>query len=171
MKQVKKSWIAALVGALLMATLVGVVWARPKARPQASPGWKVLTISPADCIPATDSDDWYNEGYRLYCSFGACYFTCPVPLPPETVRVKKFEMYAKDQGGSNIGSDLYRTYAKAGNEVKMADADSSGSSPGVRTFTDTSIDYNPVRSRHGTFIWLVVKTGNLKVYGFRVCYE
>ena len=171
MKQVKKSWIAALVGALLMATLVGVVWARPNGRPEASPAWKVLTVSAADCIPALDGNDWDNWGRFLRCDSGICYFTCPVPLPPETVRVKKFEMYAHDEGPLNITSRLHRPYPLAGNALKMADANSSGSSSGVRTFTDTTIANNPVRPRHGTYVWLKVPTGSYEVYGFRVCYE
>ena len=181
MKKVKKSWIAALVGALLMATLVGVVWARPNARPLAAATTKRITIPGGWFHPVADGYDWYNSGKLIYSEKHETiqYFTAPVVFPSggQKFTVERIALLVHDDNGPAQGNNdacvrLKKTNPGGGTEVLMSYVCSTGSATGVRTFTDTVIDNNPVTTARGAYLWLEIEDDTyLFVHGVRIWYH
>ena len=75
MRKVKRSWIAVVMGALLLGTLVGVVWARPHDRPDTQDITRKVTLTGADFIPSDESANWGNSGDYALCESGSCIYT------------------------------------------------------------------------------------------------
>ena len=181
MIRVKKWWIPLLLGALLMATLVGVVWARPNARPLAAATTKRITIPAGWFHPTREGADWTNGGGEITSNKDeeSQFFIAPVVFPSagQTFTVEKMALYAYDQNGGLGNYDacvsLYKTNPGAGSDVKMAGACSTGSSTtDPRTFTETTIKYNPVTTARGAYLWLTIEDDtNLDVYGVRIWYH
>ncbi len=180
MKKVQKSWAAVLLGALLIATLVGVVWAAPDSRPRAAVKTKKITIPAGWFHPNQDGHNWTNVGeYITSHDTYPATFLAPVVFPSsgQKFTVEKMALYAYDENDDLVGGDvcatLFRTNPVQGNEVFMGYVCSSGSSPtDPRTFTETSFNYNPVTTARGAYLQLYIPDNtNLKVYGVRIWYH
>ena len=168
MKNVKKSWIALLLGGLLAATLVGVVWARPKSH---HGGFHyTVTIPGAHFHPIQDGYDWYNAGSVIRVHSGQGSFYAAVPMLPGNRTVESMTMYVKDDHASfNAVAKLYRTKTD-GTQQEMAAVNSTGSSSSIRTFSDTTVSPSTVWGGHGAYIWLEIWSTNIDVYSIQIKY-
>ena len=185
MKKVKKSWIAVLCGALLMATLVGVVWARPNARPQAAATTKRITIPAGWFHPVGSGYSWRSFGYYTvsYLNQTSVFFHAPVVFPSggQKFTVEKIALYAYDENGPAQGNKnacvyLYKTNPLVGatsQPAMMASVCSTGSSAtDPRTFTTTTIASNPITTARGAYLRLEIEDNtDLLVYGVRIWYH
>jgi hypothetical protein len=176
MKKVKKYWMVLLFGGLLMAILVGVAGARPNDRPMGALTRRI-TIPAGHFIPAHSNDTWNNEVHRLYSMTDGATdkFVAPVVFPTgQAVVVESITFWAYDNNAAdNLCVYLYRTDPTAANKVEMASACTSGFSTTLPlSFTDSTIDNNPVK--HGKGVCLQLETednSNLMLYGVRISYH
>jgi hypothetical protein len=174
-RRVKKYWMVLLLGAVLMSTLVGVAGARPHGRPLGALSRRI-TIPAGHFIPTTDDWDYLNSGYYVRNVVGDATYTAPVVFPTgQAVVVESVTLYAYDHdSGDEICVRLYRTDPTSGSEVEMANVCSSGASTNdPRHFTESSIDYNPVKHGKGVLVWLSIGDYgiDLKAYGVRIQYH
>jgi hypothetical protein len=176
MKRVKKYWMVVLLGGLLMATLVGVAGARPNDRPMAALSRRI-TIPAGHFIPHDDDDLYENSGYKIESGTDASseYFVAPVVFPTgQAVVVESITLYAYDGHGSyDMCLTLYRTDPTAGTQADMANVCSSDmSTTDPRSFTDSSIDNNPVKHGKGVYLWLDIEDDTvMRFYGARIEYH
>ena len=77
----KKASMAIMLAALLVATIVGVVWARPNQSPQAADIIRKITIPAAFFHPYQDGIDYNNRGVWLAVDSSNGRFTAPVVFP------------------------------------------------------------------------------------------
>jgi hypothetical protein len=178
MRRTKRLWIPILLGALLIATLVGAASARPNSRPQEQ-AWRVLTVAPHACNPRTDTIDYnYLAGYLL--SNGNTAFVCPMDFPAAgeqavgAVNVKRVTAYVLDNDG-NAGDTIRfyfrKVYPMGGDSYQaMAEAESTESASDPQVIMDTSIDYNPVYRSQAPYVWVVMEAAGHKLYGVYVHY-
>jgi hypothetical protein len=178
MRRIKRLWIPVLLGAVLIATLVGVAGARPNARPLAQP-WRVLAVPAHACIPRDEAEDYlYQAGY-LVCETGSCAFVCPMDFPAAgeqavgAINVKRLTAYVLDGDGSasNVMTYLRKTYPMGGNSWQtMATASSIDGPSDPQTAMDTSIDNNPIYRSQAPYVWVSLLTANLRLYGLYIHY-
>lgn len=169
MKEIKKWWVAVLLGLLLMATLVGVMFARPGARPNAGAS-KTLTVPAAAFVPIKDDMDWYNNGSYIQLDSGTGVFIASVQFPGR-VTVESITLYAYDNNGSaQVCAYLFRSTPPTGNEESMAGVCSTGASDtDPRLFTTTLISPNRVTRRHGVYLEIMFYgSSDLRVYGVKI---
>lgn len=173
MTKIKRSWMAVVMGVVLVATLVGVVWARPHDTPQAQDITRKITIPGAFFHPFEDGIAWHNDGRYIRLSSGQGVFTAPVIFPClPSVTVERLIVYAEDTNGSgNVCASLYRTRPQHGDEKKMGEACSSGTTSGVQPFTDSNISPNVVWPSHGAYVWLDIDGTGIYVHAVRVEYH
>jgi hypothetical protein len=175
MKKLKRLWMPALLGILLMATVAGAASARPDARP-VEQGWRVLTVPSTSCIPHEPTPSWSHWGDRVECASDDCQFACVVNFPAAgeqavgAVYVKRVTMYAFDNGVASYAVvRLAKAYPPTGAKAQMAWAQSIGSTDDPQTVMDTSIINNPVYRVQGPFIWITIHAG-AKAYGAYIHY-
>ena len=165
---VKKLWIAVLVGMLLVLSLAGEAGARERAAVSA---WKYVTVPAGHFIPTTDSWAYSNNGYYLT---GDGNFTAPVVFPGSgQVIVKKVILFAVDNTvGADVDVTLYKTDPAAGVEVSVASAASIGNESGIRTFKNSTIKQATITRSRGAYLWLSfdVDNHNLRAYAVKVAY-
>lgn len=172
MKQVKKWWAAAILGLLLVATLVGVVLARPSARPKAA-ARQVMTVPAAAFVPIKDGIDWYNNGSYIQLDSGVGVLIAPVRFPGK-VMVKSITLYAYDNNDSHdVCAYLFRSRPSTGSELSMGTACSTGASgTDPRVFTTTLISPNRVTPKHVVYLELMFyDSSDLRVYGVKITYR
>jgi len=168
----KKASMAIMLAALLVATIVGVVWARPNQSPQAADIIRKITIPAAFFHPRYDGIDYSNAGMCLAVDSGSGGFTAPVVFPTlSAVTVKKITLSVTD---NNAGSDaciaMYRTSPKNLTESGMAAVCSAGSG-GATSYDDNTIDNAVVWPAHGPYLWLDIYGTNIRVYGVTIEYQ
>jgi hypothetical protein len=172
MGQLKKCWIVLLLGAVLMATLMGVAGARPMGAIS-----RRITVPAGHFIAHDNNDLYYNGGYQVYSKNDGIteIFTAPVVFPTgQSVVVESITLYLYDENASDEACvTLYRTDPTAGDQVSMAAVCSTGSSStNPRSFTDISISNNPLKHGKGVYLWLTIEDNtNLDVYGVRIQYH
>ena len=176
MKQVKKSWIAVLLGALLMGVLVGAVWARPGGRPRAAATTKKMTIPAGAFHPVDEGYEFYNDGSWITADTAGANFATHVVFPGggDRFTVEKLTLYAYDKAmPANICVYLYRTNPTNGTESLMASKCSSGSSStDPRSFTTTNINPSLATTPRGLYVLLEIEDAtNLDAYGVRIYYR
>jgi hypothetical protein len=181
MKELKRLWIPLLLGAVLMATLVGVASARPSARPLQQP-WRVLTVPVQNCDPQEETVDYRHQSDCLLCEAGACLFFCSLDFPAAgeqavgAVNVKRLTLYAYDNdtgGGDWVSASLYKSYGpSAGGNTVMATASTMGSDSTAdpQTVMDTSIVDNPIYRVQGNFLTMYIGDTTLKAYAVHIHY-
>ena len=184
MKKTRRPWIALLLGALLLTTLVGAVWARPQSspathdtahkldRPKAHhAGFHyTITIPGAAFHPAWDGLDWQNWGWQIYLSSGEGRFTTVVPMLPGNRTVESMTMYVKDNNGS-VNACVYLDRTKTdGAKAGMAQTCSVASSGSIRSFTDTSISPSTIWGGHGAYLELYIGGTGIDVYAVQIKY-
>jgi hypothetical protein len=178
MARLKRLSIAVLLGVLLVAVLAGLARARPNARPLQQV-WRVLTISPSDCVPyGSGISDWVNQGGYVECPGATnCRFYCPVHFPAAgeqavgAVNVKRVTLYFSDQVAANMGVSLWKNHPPAGVEVEMAAAESFGIHlDDPATVMDTTIAKNPVYRNQGPYLEIVMDAAGHRTYGVYIHY-
>ena len=179
MKRFKKSWMAVVVAAILVGTLAGVVWARPKDRPEAQDITRKVTLTGADLIPAADELDWQNQGGSLELSsstIGGLH--APVVFPClSSVVVERIKLHAYDNNGGLVAgacATLYRAKPDTKSDQELASACSpsepGGTSADPETFTSTDIDQQVWPSQKA-YILITIIGENVKVYGVTIEYH
>ncbi len=171
MKKVKKWWMPLLLGALLMAILVGVVWARPNARPLAV-NWVNHTVSAYHCIPMRQNVDWAYGSEDLHCSSGgSCSFVCPIRPPHEgSVRIQRLVMYAYDNASGNVCIVLREHQTTTGNAVLRLDvACTSDSANNPETYTYDHDNFT-VSRKEDLVVYVSMADAGQKLYGFKIRY-
>ena len=173
MTKVRKSWMAVVMGALLVGTLVGVVWARPNERPEAQDITRKVTMTAGEFIPTTDNWDYSNNGNFVNCASGSCNFSAPIVFPClPSVTVERIKLHVRDNNGSaRAVATLYRAYPTTGVEVWLGDAESpTGSSGAIKTYTSDPIN-KVVWPSQRAYIWLTIGGTSIDVYGVTVEYH
>jgi hypothetical protein len=172
MKKIKKSWIAVVTGALLLGTLVGVVWARPNDRPEAQDITRKVTLGGANFIPSEDYQDWGNRGDFATCDSGTCTYTAPVVFPClPSVTVERIKLHVRDfNGGASVTASLRRTNPATGAEREMGSATSGNTGDSIQTFTSDPIN-QVVWPSQGAYIQLDFGDKYILVYGVTVEYH
>jgi hypothetical protein len=174
-KRLKSLWMPALLGVLLMTSLVGAAVARPNARPLEQ-AWRVLSIPALVCIPHDEGDDYRFLGTHLYCQAPDCDFACEIDFPAAgeqavgAISVKRVTMYAYDNAVGLVQFSLLKTYAPMGVSQQMAWAMTSDLANDPQAAMDTSVVNNPVYRTQAPVLWLSVGNTTGKVYGFHVHY-
>jgi hypothetical protein len=184
MTKIRRSWIALLLGGLLLATLVGVVWAKPKGEPAAHGTAAKLdkpkshhgafhytvTIPGGHFHPRYDGLDWYNGGNYIQMTSGVGQFTAAVPMLPGNRTVESVTMYVQDNNGAVDACVYLRRTKTDGTETSMASVCSTGSSGSIRTFSDTSISPSTIWGGHGAYLYLSIASTNIQVYSVQINY-
>ena len=168
MKKLKRSWMAMLMGMLLLGTLVGAVWARPQNRPEAQNTTRRVTIPGAFFNPVSDLVDSYNSGNKIYMLTAYGHFTAPVVFPClSPVTVERLILYADDGNPAmNACAELHRTRLPQGADVPLGWVCSpAGTTTGVQPFIDDTISPNVVWPAHGVYVWIEIGGPNIDVYG------
>lgn len=135
-----------MLGAVLLGTMVGVVWARPQGSPQAADITRKVTVPAAFFHPREEGLNWSNDGGGMAVDSGSAIFTAPVVFPTlSAVTVKKITLSVEDHNGTvDACVTLYRTSPKNLTQVSMATACSSGTWGGRSTLMMTA--YSTPRS-------------------------
>ena len=173
MTKAKKTWIAIVMGVLVVGTLVGVVWARPHGRPQAADITRKVTLPGAFFHPYEDGELWHNEGREIEVPTGSGVFTAPVIFPClPSVTVERLILYVEDNNGSaDACASLYRTRPQNGDEALMGTACSNDVTIVVQPFIDGSINPNVVWPSHGVYVKLQIGGPSIYVHAVRVEYH
>jgi hypothetical protein len=176
MKGLKRLWALALSSVLLMSIVVGIAAAGPNSRPLEQ-SWRVLAVPPHACIPRDKAENWTASASFIHCNSATCGFHCPLDFPAAgeqtvgAVNVKRFTMYAYDNGLREITAVVRKTYPPTGGWEDMASVSSADSPADPQGVMDTSIDANPMVYRSQTpYIDLTIGNNSFKVYGFYVHY-
>ena len=173
MKEVKKSWMAVVMGVILVGTLVGVVWARPNDRPEAQDITRKITVPAGFFHAAIDGIDWVNLGPYIKMTSGPGIFTAPVVFPClPSVTVERLTLYVEDNNSSwNACAALERTRPQQGDQAQMAHVCSNGTTTGVQPFTDGSISPDVVWPSHGVYAWINIDGTSIYVHAVRIEYH
>lgn len=173
MRRVNKSWMAMVAAALLLGTLVGVVWARPTDRPQTAGETRKVTLTGADFNPTQEGMDWYNYGGYVRCDELECTFTAPVVFPTiQAVTVERIRLHVDDNNASSTASaGIWRENPSIGTEAFWASAASTlGTSGGVKTYSSGAVN-KVVWPSQRAYIWLQINDVDIKVHGVTVEYH
>jgi hypothetical protein len=179
-----KKWIMlsipVLLGVLLIATLVGVAGARPKARAEAPPPLYNWWISEHHCVPAYNMYDqlfdYDHDEFWLRCDAGICQFVCPIRPPYQGhIHVYRLSMYYDDnQPGKGIMFQLYKTAARDCDHWALGETGFSSDGPGCPQVVTMNINTIPalaqVSEAQDLHVSLSISPG-LAVYGFRLRYQ
>ena len=171
MKEMKKWWMPLLLGALLMAILVGVAGARPNARPLAV-AWRNHTVSAHHCTPMHDDTDWAYGSEDLHCSSGgSCSFVCPIRPPHEgSVRIQRLTMYAYDNGTGEVCVSLREHRTTTGNVVlRLASSCTSDSANDPETYSYDHPNFT-VSRKEDVYVFVRMNSPGQKLYGFKIRY-
>jgi hypothetical protein len=177
MRKVKNCWTPMLLGAVLMATLVGVAGVRGDERPEAGALSRRITVPAGHFFPNDDAVNWqYHTHYLVSETDGTDQrFNAPVVFPTgQAVMVESITLYAYDNNASdNVCAFLLLIDPTAGDGVVMANVCSDGASendPG--SFTDSTVENNPAKHGKGVFLGLRMEDDtDLKAYGVRIQYH
>jgi hypothetical protein len=172
MRNVKRLWMPLLLGALLIATLVGVAGARPNARPEASPQLVNWMISAHHCIPRDDTTDWDILPQYAECESAACTFYCPIKPPHEgVIRVQRLAMYVFDNTVGNICISLAQVYPKSATYVYRLSSACTGDSaadPWVLSYNPANFKVSVLQDIH---VSVALPSNGQRLYGFKLKYE
>ena len=171
MEKLRKSWVAVIMVVLLLATLVGVVWARPQNRPQAQDITRKIVVLGNEFNPRYETTNYSNKGTYLSCDSASCYFSADVVfpcLPAVYVEQIKLHVYDKSSTGQAIVT-LYRyTPSNKGNKaLATAQTDVLGTSADPQVFTGNA-NNQLVWPSQKAYLWLMI---NNDVYVYAVTVE
>lgn len=168
--------MAAILGLLAMATLGGVVLARPNARPEAQPArrarWEVITIPGSQFHPAEDGLDWLIWPNYIRLNSGTGKFFAAVHFPfTDAVKVRRLTLFVTDwDATSDACVTLHKSRPTGGDAYGMAKACSNGSAGSVRRFADRSITNNPADPNQGYQLELELGSASMKVHAVKIFY-
>jgi hypothetical protein len=172
MRGVNKSWMAVVAAALLLGTLVGVVWARPNHRPGAAVTTRMVTLSDSDFIPAWDGYSFSKGNGYVVCN-SSCTLSAPVVFPTlSAVTVERIKLHVSDGSATLIASaSLYRDKPASGSHSKLGAVSSPmGSSGGLKTYTSGDINKVVWPSQRASIV-LYIEGPSINVFGVTVEYH
>jgi hypothetical protein len=169
-REMKKGSMAMVLAALLVATIVGAVWARPNEATEAVT--RKVTIPAASFIPNQDGLSYGNTGQRLWVNSGSAEFIAPVVFPcVEWVTVRKVTLSVTDNNANDDACVfMFRASPKNLSAVMMAQACSS-SSGGAHNYSDATIDNAQVYRNQSAFLILDMWGPSIDVYGVTIEYK
>jgi hypothetical protein len=172
MNKLNKSWMAVVAAALLLGTLVGVVWARPHDRPQAQDITRKVNLTGGEFIPANEAQGWQNNGDYVSCDTGICSFFAPVVFPClPSVTVERFIVYAEDNHATaNLNAAMYRVYLPTKKQVYLGQAATPSGTAGYQPYNSGAINKTVWPSQRA-FIHLWIGGPSIQVYGVTVEYH
>ena len=160
-----------MLGALLMAALVGVAGARPGGEVSVS-ATKTVSITPHDCIPLDETENYSRTTDYVQCDTSECELMCPVNVPYQgKYKITSCTMFALDnysgQGAvfnlrKNSPSEVGSTSLVNIGTVDSTDIPQAVSGP---------LSKARVQPKHDVFIKLFISNTHPKVYGFRLKYR
>jgi hypothetical protein len=169
MKKAKKWWIPLLLGAMLMAALVGVVWARPKSDLGAPP-YKV-SIPGSAFHPNYDTMDWYAGWGNVHMDSGSGKFTAAVPMPPGTWTVQNVILFVEDDNATQKACVELERLRVDGTSSTMASVCSpEGTSGGIQGYKDSSISPSVLKGGHGPYLHLRIYGADIDVWAVQIKY-
>jgi hypothetical protein len=180
MKRVQEWRTPMLLGAALMAVLVGVAAAVPPEKPSAATTPRQVVLCAADFYPTRDIVEYWNDGFTLDATKDNTnsVFLAPVNfVAPYWVTVDKVELFAYDNNSSGrITMSLYRSKPSIGSETVMASLDTGHAFTDPvnqpRTWQTTAISPNVVNPANDAYIYLTITDDTaLSLYGVRVWYH
>ncbi len=182
MKSVRTWWLPLLLGALLMAILVGATGATPGAPPATAAVTKRVTISTAAFTPMYDSalqpsPHTKTGDYLRSMLYGdILQMVAPVQIPHDgVVTVEKLELIAHDSyDGKRIVLDLYRSNpSKFTARRKMAHIDTGVAwHGGDWVWSQPNVSPRRVNTGNQLWLWLHLEDPtDLWVYGVRIYYH
>jgi hypothetical protein len=159
-----------LLGALLMAILVGVAGARPSAKPLAA-AWMNHTVSAHHCIPRWDYVNWAYDEDDLHCDTATCQFYCPIRPPHEgSVRIQRLVMYAFDNAGGPVCIVLREHRTTTGNAVnRLAWTCTDDSANDPETYSYDHRNFTVSRTED-VYVYVAMDSTGQKLYGFKIRY-
>ena len=168
MNRVKSWWKPMLVGALLMATLVGVVGgARPSEEVNVS-ATKKVAITANDCIPL-DGAAYFDD--RVCCNTSLCHLMCPVNVPYHgKYKITSFTMFAYDDGTGNADLALRKNTPSETGSTSMGEYTTVNSSDSPQAVSGP-LNKARVQPKHDVYIWLAITGTQAMVYGFELNYR
>ncbi len=172
MGKVNRAWTVLVMGAVLLSTLVGVVWARPHQQTQTADITRKVTLSGTDFIPTSDSVDYFINGDVVRCDSGSCWFTAPVVFPClPSVTVERIKLHVHDDSddqSAHVG--LWRTRPSAAKSTSLGTINLPvGKSANPETFTSGQIN-KVVWPSQRAYLFLSLGV-NVYVYGVTVEYH
>ena len=180
MKRAQKWWTPMLLGAALMAVLVGVAAAVPPEKPSAQNPPRQVVLCAADFYPTRDIVEYWNDGYTLDTMKDNTQYRFLAPVnfvAPYWVTVDKVELFAYDNNtNARIVMDLYRSKPAGGAETLMASIDTGHAFADPindpRTWQTTTISPNVVNPANDVYIYLLMTDDTaLSLYGVRIWYH
>jgi hypothetical protein len=168
---------AMLLGGVLSVALMGVVVARPESQPLNSTVTGTLTVSAADCYPASDGIDFVNGGSYLRPMTGEGTFLCPVDFPERgDHEIKTITLYAYDNHpDEDVCATAYRTDPSTASQAQIGQVCSTGSDttdPRPFTIQGGDIGFGLIDPEHGMYVLIAMQaTPDLFAYGLRIGYE
>jgi hypothetical protein len=178
MEKSKKLSIAVLSGVLLIALMVGVAGAGVKSRTSGALGpVGYITVPAAAFSPREETIKWYNAGHYIVneSGFGAVFYTGPIVFPyAGEVKITGISLWAEDNdSGEEACVWVIRHVLSTGAKEDMGSVCSTGSTSGVRKFSDTSISPNKVNPRsYGCYLSLAIgESTDIGVFAVRISYR
>jgi hypothetical protein len=171
MRKLRRLWMPVLLGALLMATVVGVTGARPDARPEPSPQLQNHMIDAHHCIPVGDTDPDFHLT-ALECNTGDCFFMCPIKPPHEgLISVRRLAFYAYDNNDGEVCISLWHTYPKTASiERRLAPQCTTNSAADPQEISYNLANFK-VSQLQDLFVALTVNYNGQRFYGAKLRYE
>lgn len=143
MSKVNRSWMAAVAAALLLGTLVGVVWARPNDLPGAADITRKVILGGADFSTTHPSYAYNTVGGEMVTGSSYCVLAAPVVFPClPSVTVERIKLHVHDQNPTEAaGVHLFRVNPANGAHVLLGSVESpTGMSDGRKTYTSAAIN-------------------------------
>jgi hypothetical protein len=155
-----------VVLAALVAVLVG-----PSMATAATEITERVMIPASAFIPASDNYDYDNSGHTLQMNTGSGYFTAPLTLPAQKVRMKRIALYAYDNGAGNVCAHLYRAEPTVANETHQAGVCTSDNTDSPQKVdAGTSFPRFVNTGMQGPYLWVSVSDLAL-LHGVTVTYS
>ena len=173
MTRVNKSWMALVAAALLLGTLVAVVWARPNDRPQGADITRKVTLTGAEFIVGGAGQQWSTDGNTVSCVTGSCYFVAPVVFPClPSVTVERIRLHVLDGNGSAkaIATFWRDTPPTGSNRFYQSAVSPVGTTVGTQTFDSSPINA-VVWPSQGAVVSLEIGGPGIFVFGVTVEYH
>ena len=166
-----KSWRRPmLLGALLMATLVGVAGARPGAEVNVS-ATKTVSICFHDCIPRDEEQAYWRGPTSMTCDSTLCEFFCPVNVPYQgKYKITSFTMFAKDSGVGEANYWLYKHTPSEAGSTTLGWENTVNSSDSPQAVTGP-LSHARVQPKHDVWISLGIVGTQAWVSGFQLKYR
>jgi hypothetical protein len=177
MEKARKLWIPVLLGVLLIAFVVGVAGARGHNRTSGALGpTAYITIPGAAFNPKSDGADWYNTGkyIRNMSANDDLFYAGPIVFPHAgAVQITEFALLAYDNSGLDGCAHLHKSRFMTGAYERMAYVCSTGSLPGVRRFSTSTISAPQVNPQYaGCSVSLALEgAADVRIYAVRIAYR